>query len=67
MARGPKRPIVTAPEVRMRMKRGAISKKRVLLPRPFLGPALDQVIAGGLAERVRAAIMSGLKFEREKK
>ena len=50
-----------------RMKRGAISKKRVLLPRPFLGPALDQVIAGGLADRVRAAVMSGLKFERAKK
>ena len=50
-----------------RMKRGAISKKRVLLPRPFLGPALDQVIANGLADRVRAAIMSGLKFQRGKK
>lgn len=46
----------------LRMKPGAISKKRILLPRPFLGPALDQVIAGGLGERVRAAIQSGLKF-----
>ena len=50
-----------------RMKRGAISKKRVLQPRPFLGPALDKVIAGGLAERVRVAVMSGMKFQREKK
>ncbi len=50
-----------------RMKRGAISKNRILLPRPFLGPALDQVIAGGLGERVRAAIQSGLKFQRGKK
>lgn len=50
-----------------RMKRGAISKKRVLLPRPFLGPALDAVIANGLLDRVQAAVMSGLKFERGKK
>ena len=50
-----------------RMKRGAISKKRVLLPRPFLGPALDAVIADGLADRVEAALMSGLKFQRVKK
>lgn len=51
----------------LRMRRGAISKKRVFLPRPFLGPALDQVIANGLADRVRKAIESGLKFERGKK
>jgi len=51
----------------LRMRRGAISKKRLLLPRPFLGPALDQVIANGLADRVRKAIESGLKFERGKK
>jgi len=50
-----------------RMKRGAISKKRVLLPRPFLGPALDAVIADGLADRVQAALMSGLKFQRGQK
>lgn len=50
-----------------RMKRGAISKKRVLLPRPFLGPALDAVIANGLLDRVQSAVMSGLKFERGKK
>ena len=50
-----------------RMKRGAISKKRVLLPRPFLGPALDAVIANGLLDRVQAAVMSGLKFQRGKK
>jgi len=48
------------------MKRSAISKQRVLLPRPFLGPALDRVIANGLADRVRAAILSGLKFQRGK-
>jgi len=47
-----------------RMKRGAISKKRILLPRPFLGPALDQAIANGLADRVRVAVLSGLKFQR---
>jgi hypothetical protein len=50
-----------------RTKRSAISRNRVLLARPFLGPALDQVIANGLADRVRAAITSGLKFERGKK
>ena len=55
-----------AERVVRRMKRGAISKKRVLLPRPFLGPALDKVIAAGLADRVRAALMSGMKFQREK-
>jgi len=49
------------------MKRGAISKKRILLPRPFLGPALDQAVANGLIERVRVAVMSGLKFQRGKK
>jgi len=50
-----------------RMKRSAISRKRILLPRPFLGPALDQVIANGLADRVQAAIMSGMKFQRGRK
>jgi hypothetical protein len=55
------------PVIVHRMKRGAISKKRVLLPRPFLGPALDAVIADGLADRVQAALMSGLKFQRGKK
>ena len=50
-----------------RMKRGAVSKKRVLLPRPFLGPALDAVIANGLLDRVQAAVMSGLKFLRGNK
>jgi len=47
-----------------RMKRSAISKKRILLPRPFLEPALDQAIANGLADRVRVAVISGLKFQR---
>ena len=50
-----------------RMKRGAVSNKRVLAPRPFLGPALDAVIANGLLDRVQAAAMSGLKFQRGKK
>jgi len=50
-----------------RTKRSAISKKRILLPRPFLEPALDQAIANGLADRVRVAVMSGLKFQRGKK
>jgi hypothetical protein len=49
------------------MKRSAISKKRILLPRPFLEPALDQAIANGLADRVRVAVMSGLKFQRGRK
>ena len=49
------------------MKRGAISKKRVLLPKPFLGPALDEVIASGLEDRIRTALMTGRKFQREKK
>jgi hypothetical protein len=61
------RPPGKPPRIHYRMKRGAISKKRVLLPRPFLGPALDQVIANGLADQVRDAIMSGLKFQRGKK
>ena len=60
------RPPGEPPHLRFRMKRSAISKQRVLLPRPFLGPALDRVIANGLAERVRAAILSGLKFQRGK-
>ena len=47
-----------------RMKRGAISNKRVLAPRPFLGPALDAVIGNGLLDRVQAAVSSGLKFQR---
>ena len=55
------------PALVRRMKRGAISKKRVLLPRPFLGPALDKVIAGGLEDRIRTAIVTGLKFQRGKK
>lgn len=50
-----------------RLKRGAVSKKRVMEPRPFLGPALDAVIAEGLVDRVRDAVMSGLKFQRGKK
>jgi len=37
---------------------------RVLAPHPFMEPALDQVVANGLADRVRAAVMTGLKFQR---
>jgi HK97 gp10 family phage protein len=47
-----------------RMKASAISKTRVLLPHPFMEPALDQVVANGLADRIREAVMSGLKFQR---
>jgi hypothetical protein len=49
-----------------RMKRSAISKTRVLLAHPFLVPALDQVVKGGLADRVREAVMSGLAFQKGK-
>ncbi len=49
---------------RNRMKASAVSKKRVLLPRPFMEVALADVVANGLADRVRAAVISGLKFRR---
>lgn len=49
-----------------RMKRSAISQKRVLLPHPFMEPALDAVVADGLADRVRDAIVSGMQFRRGK-
>ena len=55
------------PVIMRRMKRVAVSNKCVLLPRPFLGPALDAVIANGLLDRVQAAVMSELKFQRGKK
>jgi hypothetical protein len=38
--------------------------KRILLPRPSLVPALDQVVSNGLGERVRDAVVSGLAFRR---
>ena len=38
--------------------------KRVLLPRPFIIPALEQVVASGLTDRVREAIINGLEFKR---
>jgi hypothetical protein len=49
-----------------RMKRSAISLTRVLAPHPFLQPALDQVTANGLADRIREAIVSGLVFQKGK-
>jgi hypothetical protein len=49
-----------------RMRRSAVSQTRILAPHPFMEPALDQVVANGLAERVRDAVMSGLKFQRGK-
>lgn len=47
-----------------RMKAAAVSKTRILAPHPFMEPALDHFVANGLADRVRAAVMSGLKFQR---
>jgi hypothetical protein len=47
-----------------RMKVSAVSKTRILAPHPFMEPALDQAVANGLADRVRSAVMSGLKFQR---
>jgi Bacteriophage HK97-gp10, putative tail-component len=46
-------------------KESSISR-RTLLPHPFMIPALDQVIANGLADRVRDAVVSGMKFQRGK-
>jgi hypothetical protein len=47
-----------------RMTRGSVDKTRVLAPHPFMEPALDAVVANGLADRVRDAVLSGLKFQR---
>ena len=46
------------------MKQSAISKRRILLPRPCLELALDRVIANGLADRMSVAVIGGLKFPR---
>ena len=48
-----------------RMKAGAISKTRVLAPRPFLTAALDQRRAS-ITARIEAAIIEGVKFQRAK-
>jgi hypothetical protein len=49
-----------------RNKRRGVVGTRVLLPRPFLSTALDQVANAGLAERVQTAVVEGLKFQRGK-
>lgn len=48
-----------------RMKASAISKSRVLAPRPFLSAALDQRRAS-ITTRIEAAIAEGVKFQRVK-
>jgi hypothetical protein len=42
----------------------AIAGKRVLAPHPFMEPALGQVVANGLTNRVRDAVVNGMKFQR---
>ena len=49
-----------------RMKASAINRTRVLLPHPFLQPALDYVAGKGLANRVRDAVISGMAFQKGK-
>ena len=44
--------------------RVAVIGNRRVEPRPFMQPALDQTVANGLAERVRDAVVSGMKFRR---
>jgi hypothetical protein len=48
-----------------RMKKSAISQTRVLAPRPFLTTALEQR-QQGIADRVRAAVVDGIKFKKLK-
>jgi hypothetical protein len=38
--------------------------KRILAPHPFMEPALAKVVANGLADRVKTAMMDGMKFQR---
>jgi hypothetical protein len=45
-------------------QRVSVVGRRVLAPHPFMEPALDQTVNNGLADRVRDAIVSGLKFRR---
>jgi hypothetical protein len=49
---------------RTRMKKSAINKDRILLPRPFLSTALDQAESAGLAARIGASIGQDIKFVR---
>lgn len=48
-----------------RMKRGAVNKTRVLMPRPFLTTAL-QMREASIAQRVAVSINTGIKFVRQK-
>jgi hypothetical protein len=48
-----------------RMKASAVNKTRVLLPHPFLSTALE-MREDSIADRVRDAVQSGLKFQRIK-
>lgn len=45
----------------------AVTGKRVLAPHPFMYPALEQVVSGGLTDRVRDAVVSGMTFRRQGK
>lgn len=49
-----------------RNKRGAVVGQRLLQPHPFMEPALNAVVGNGLAERMRDAYESGLRFKRGK-
>jgi len=48
-----------------RNKRGAVSSGRVLEPRPFLSTALAQR-ESSIGDRVRSAVVDGIKFQRVK-
>jgi hypothetical protein len=45
----------------------SVSSARVLAPHPFMYPAAEAEIAGGLGDRVRAALVSGLGYQRGSK
>jgi HK97 gp10 family phage protein len=49
-----------------RMIAAAVNKARVLAPHPFLQPALDRVAKNGLADRVRQAVLDGVRLEARK-
>ncbi len=51
---------------RNRMKRSAVSKTRVLQPRPFLSRALTEVAEASLGDRIVDAVVSGVAFKRAK-
>lgn len=48
-----------------RMKASAVNKARVLLPHPFLSTAIE-MRETSIADRVRAAVLDGVKFQRIK-